>query len=78
MIKQKQSAIDNTYYKLYGNKLYHFNEKGVAISVTDFIRDEDALKEFNRVTGTHKGCNHNHWRKRTCAKIYYNQLIIQL
>lgn len=64
---------------LNGKKLYHYNNNGKLQKITEHLSEQSALKEFNILTNSYKGCGKgNTRRKKACATVYYSQLIIQL
>lgn len=63
---------------LMNNKLYFYNNDKL-FKITEHLSYESALQEFNNITMSYKGCGKgNTRRKRECATVYYNQLIIRL
>ena len=58
--------------------LYFYNQEGKLFKITTHASHESALQEFNSITMSYRGCGKNKWRKRACATVYYNQLIIRL
>lgn len=63
---------------LMNNKL-HFYKNDKMFKITEHLSHESALQEFNNITMSYRGCGKgNTRRKRECATIYYNQLIIRL
>lgn len=63
---------------LMNNKLYFYNNDKL-FKITEHLSYESALQEFNNITMSYKGCGEgNTRRKRECATVYYNQLIIRL
>lgn len=63
---------------LSGKKLYFYNNDKL-FKITEHLSYESALQEFNNITMSYKGCGEgNTRRKRECATVYYNQLIIRL
>lgn len=77
-MKTKQSAIDNSIYQLNGLSLTHFSEDMHPLSITTFSTMESANEEFKRVTDFYHKRSTSHRRPKSCALVYYNQLIIQL
>lgn len=60
-------------------KLYFYNKENKLFKITEHLSEESALQEFNALTNSYKGCGKgNTRRKRECATVYYNQLIIRL
>ena len=63
---------------LMNNKLYFYNNDKL-FKITEHLSYESALQEFNNITMSYRGCGEgNTRRKRECATVYYNQLIIRL
>ena len=63
---------------LINNKLYFYKEDKL-FKITEHLSYESANQEFNNITMSHRGCGEgNKRRKRECATVYYNQLIIRL
>lgn len=63
---------------LMNNKLYFYNNDKL-FKITEHLSYESALQEFNNITMSYRGCSEgNTRRKRECATVYYNQLIIRL
>ena len=63
---------------LMNNKLYFYNNDKL-FKITEHLSYESALQEFNIITMSYRGCGEgNTRRKRECATVYYNQLIIRL
>lgn len=59
--------------------LYFYNQEGKLFKITTHASHESALQEFNNITMSYRGCGEgNTRRKRECATVYYNQLIIRL
>lgn len=80
MRKCKQDFMGNTII-LDENKLYKYicKESHTTVQITVFPNGEEAHKEFNRLTESYRGCGKKVKRHQTpIAKVYYNQLIIQL
>ena len=77
-MKTRQSAIDSTIYQLDGLSVYHFTTEMKLISVNTFTNEESAKNEFKRVTDSYRRPGRPHMRKRVCAMVYNNSLIIQL
>lgn len=64
---------------LMNNKLYFYNKEGKLFKMSEHISYKAALQEFNNITMSYRGCGEgNKRRKRECATVYYNQLIIRL
>lgn len=63
---------------LNGKKLYFYNQEDKLFKITEHLSEKSALQEFNNITMSYRGCGKNKWRKRACATVYYNQLIIRL
>jgi hypothetical protein len=63
---------------LMNNKLYFYNNDKL-FKITEHLSYESALQEFNIITMSYRGCGEgNTLRKKACATVYYNQLIIRL
>lgn len=63
---------------LNGKKLYFYNKEDKLFKITEHLSEKSACQEFNNITMSYRGCGENKWRKRACATVYYNQLIIRL
>lgn len=75
--KTKQDYQSNKVV-LSGKKLYFYNNDEL-FKITEHLSEKSALQEFNNITNSHRGCGEgNTRRKKACAKVYYNQLIIRL
>lgn len=59
--------------------VFRYRKTSKYVSINVFTNDEMALKEFNRITNSYRGCGNRTPIHRTPqAKIHYSQLIIQL
>jgi hypothetical protein len=63
---------------LNGKKLYFYNQEDKLFKITEHLSEKSARQEFNNITMSYRGCGENKWRKRACATVFYNQLIIRL
>jgi hypothetical protein len=63
---------------LNGKKLYFYNKEDKLFKITEHLSEKSARQEFNNITMSYRGCGENKWRKRACATVFYNQLIIRL
>lgn len=61
-----------------GKKLYFYNQEDKLFKITEHLSEKSARQEFNNITMSYRGCGENKWRKRACATVFYNQLIIRL
>lgn len=76
-MKTKKDCLGNKVV-LSKNKLYYYEKASECLfKIVTMLNDRSALKEFNRVTCSYRGCGNHSKMKHPQAKIYYSQLIIQ-
>lgn len=75
--KTKQDYQGNKVVLMGDNLYFYKNDK--VFKITTHLSEQSALQEFNNITMSYRGCGEgNTRRKRECATVYYNQLIIRL